>query len=159
VSATDPFPRDRFGALLRRLPKYGRLAWSLSRHAKVTGRRRAALVGALVYVLSPIDLVPGFIPVAGQLDDAAAVLIGLNFALRALSPDERHNMLVAAGLSETDIQDDLRTIRACYAWMGRSGLRLARRGAGLLAMGAGQVARRVASEVGARRRSRGGDGG
>jgi len=137
VSATDPFPRERFGALVRRLTRYARLAWALSRHPKVARRHRAALAAAVVYVLSPIDLVPGFIPVAGQLDDAAAVLIGLSLALRSLTPAEREAALSSANLASGDIQDDLGTIRACYAWMGRSGLRLGRRGAGLLARGAG----------------------
>ena len=33
----------------------------------------AAVVAALLYVLSPVDLVPDFIPVVGLLDDAAVV--------------------------------------------------------------------------------------
>lgn len=159
MSAADPFPRELFGALVRRLPKYARLAWGLSRHPKVRGKRRAALVAAAAYVLSPIDLVPGFIPVAGQLDDAAAVLIGLSLAMRSLSPAERRAALDSAGLSDTNIYEDLRSIRACYAWMARAGLRTARRGAGLLARGAGKVARRVVSEVSARRRGSEGDAG
>lgn len=39
-------------------------------------RRRKALLGLLVaYLAMPIDLIPDFIPVAGQLDDA--ILVGL----------------------------------------------------------------------------------
>src|SRR5437867_3380211 len=39
-------------------------------------RRHKIMIGALlVYLASPIDLVPDFIPVAGQLDDA--LLVGL----------------------------------------------------------------------------------
>lgn len=33
----------------------------------------AAIVAALLYVLSPIDLIPDFIPVVGYLDDALVV--------------------------------------------------------------------------------------
>ena len=38
----------------------------------------AAVVGSLVYIFSPIDLIPDFIPVAGLMDDAA--VLGLCFA-------------------------------------------------------------------------------
>lgn len=151
MSEADPFPRELFGALVRHLPKYARLAWALSRHPKVRGKRRAALVAAAAYVLSPIDLVPGFIPVAGQLDDMAAVLIGLSLTMRSLTPAERQAALESAGLSDTDIDEDLRSVRACYAWMARAGFRTGRRAAGLVARAAGRVARRVASEVSARR--------
>jgi len=33
----------------------------------------AAVIGALLYIFSPIDLVPDFIPVVGLLDDAAVL--------------------------------------------------------------------------------------
>lgn len=39
----------------------------------------AAIVGSLLYVLSPIDLIPDFIPVVGYLDDAAILTACLNF--------------------------------------------------------------------------------
>ncbi len=38
----------------------------------------AAIGGALLYVLSPIDLIPDFIPVIGYLDDAAVIAFCLN---------------------------------------------------------------------------------
>ena len=44
----------------------------------------AALVGALLYVLSPLDVIPDFIPVAGFLDDAAVFAAALAFAGRDL---------------------------------------------------------------------------
>jgi uncharacterized membrane protein YkvA (DUF1232 family) len=47
-------------------------------------RRRKALVGcAVVYLVMPIDLVPDFIPVAGQLDDALLVALVLRTVLRS----------------------------------------------------------------------------
>jgi len=46
--------------------------------------RRAKFVLALVvpYLASPIDLIPDFIPVLGQLDDALVVVLALRYVTR-----------------------------------------------------------------------------
>lgn len=147
VSEQDPFPRDRITAVVRRLPRYARLAWALSRHPKVTRWRRAALLASVVYLVSPVDLVPGFIPVVGQLDDATAVLIGLTMALRSLNPADRATALAAANLAPSDIEDDLRTIGASYAWVGRKGVRLGVRATRAVGRGAGRTAAGVRARV------------
>lgn len=50
-------------------------------------RRRKALLWLLVgYLALPFDLVPDFIPVAGQLDDAIAVALVLRAVLRSGGP-------------------------------------------------------------------------
>ena len=40
----------------------------------------AAIIGSLLYVLSPFDLVPDVIPLIGYLDDAAILALCMNFA-------------------------------------------------------------------------------
>jgi uncharacterized membrane protein YkvA (DUF1232 family) len=45
-------------------------------------RHKVMLVAVLAYLAMPIDLVPDFIPVAGQLDDAVLVAIALRSLLR-----------------------------------------------------------------------------
>lgn len=53
-----------------------------------TPRSSKLLLGALVgYLVMPLDVVPDFIPVAGQLDDAILVALVLRRLLRATSPD------------------------------------------------------------------------
>jgi uncharacterized membrane protein YkvA (DUF1232 family) len=44
---------------------------------------RLLLGGLLVYLASPIDLVPDFIPIAGQLDDAVLVGLVIRLVLKA----------------------------------------------------------------------------
>jgi len=45
------------------------------------------LVGLVVaYALSPIDLIPDFIPVMGQLDDLVLVPLGIHLALKMIPP-------------------------------------------------------------------------
>ena len=49
---------------------------------RVPGSHKVALVLLLGYLALPIDLIPDFIPVAGQLDDAILVALLLRFILR-----------------------------------------------------------------------------
>lgn len=49
---------------------------------RVPRRRKLVLWGLLLYLASPIDLVPDFIPVAGQLDDAIIVALALRLLVR-----------------------------------------------------------------------------
>ena len=48
---------------------------------------RWLLGAAIAYALSPVDLIPDFIPVLGQIDDLLAVPLLIWLALRAM-PDE-----------------------------------------------------------------------
>jgi uncharacterized membrane protein YkvA (DUF1232 family) len=50
---------------------------------RVSGWRKAVVLALVAYLAMPIDLVPDFIPVAGQLDDAIVVAIVLRIVLRA----------------------------------------------------------------------------
>jgi uncharacterized membrane protein YkvA (DUF1232 family) len=143
----DAFPRQRLLALVRRLPAYGRLGWRLARDPRLSRGRRAAVAAAVAYLVSPIDLVPGIIPLAGQLDDAAVALLGLRFALRGLPLADRQAHLDATGLSAIDLDDDLTTVRIGAAWMLRRGGRIGlRAGRGLIraaAHGVRAAARRL----------------
>jgi len=53
---------------------------------RVSRGRKLVLVVLVAYLLMPIDLVPDFIPVAGQLDDVIVAAIALRIALRAGGP-------------------------------------------------------------------------
>ena len=52
----------------------------------VPRRAKVLLAGLVAYLALPFDLVPDFIPVAGQLDDAIVVALVLRMALRAAGP-------------------------------------------------------------------------
>jgi uncharacterized membrane protein YkvA (DUF1232 family) len=53
----------------------------------VPRRAKVALLIAILWVLSPIDLLPEFLPVIGPLDDIVAVVLLLRFAARAIPRD------------------------------------------------------------------------
>lgn len=81
-------------------------------------QKKALIIGALTYVVSPIDVIPDFIPVFGQLDD----LVVLTKAIKLLLDDSDPAVRAAAeqhwagerGLLETvtevvDVADELLT--------------------------------------------------
>jgi len=51
--------------------------------ARMPRRYRAVVIALVGYLAFPIDIVPDFIPVAGQLDDAVVVALALRVILRA----------------------------------------------------------------------------
>jgi uncharacterized membrane protein YkvA (DUF1232 family) len=53
----------------------------------VPRRAKAALALLVPYLASPIDLVPDFIPVVGQLDDALLVAAALAYVVRVAGRD------------------------------------------------------------------------
>jgi uncharacterized membrane protein YkvA (DUF1232 family) len=54
---------------------------------RVPRRSKLLLVALIGYLAMPFDLVPDFIPVAGQLDDAIVVALVLRTVLRSAGPD------------------------------------------------------------------------
>jgi uncharacterized membrane protein YkvA (DUF1232 family) len=59
----------------------------LVRDERVPRRAKWPLLLLLPYLASPIDLIPDFIPVLGQLDDAAFVALALRRVVRKAGPD------------------------------------------------------------------------
>ena len=62
---------------------------ALIRAPKVPLRAKAVCMGALIYFISPIDLIPDHIPVVGYLDDLAVLSIALNYANDATKAEEK----------------------------------------------------------------------
>jgi uncharacterized membrane protein YkvA (DUF1232 family) len=76
------------GELLRVVPDILRLVRALIADRSAPLRVRLALVGLLVWLISPIDLVPEFIPVLGPFDDVVVAIIVLRYARRRLGEAE-----------------------------------------------------------------------
>jgi uncharacterized membrane protein YkvA (DUF1232 family) len=79
--------RGDAAALARLVPDCVVLVKRLIGDPRVPRRSRVALVLVLGYLVCPIDLVPDFIPVAGQLDDAILLALVLRHLLRASGPE------------------------------------------------------------------------
>ena len=81
-------PRDvRLVELVRVIPDVIRLCRDLlvDRHAPV--RVRIATVVLLIWLVSPIDLIPEFIPILGPLDDIVIAVLVLRYVRRRLGSD------------------------------------------------------------------------
>jgi uncharacterized membrane protein YkvA (DUF1232 family) len=63
---------QRFGALSLR--RKGRLAWRLLADRRVPLAARAVLPAVVLYLATPVDIVPDFLPVLGYLDDLLIIL-------------------------------------------------------------------------------------
>ena len=74
-------------ALATIIPDCLMLLRALLRDPRVPRRRKLLLAALLAYLAMPIDLVPDFIPVAGQLDDAIIVALVLRAVLRSAGPE------------------------------------------------------------------------
>jgi uncharacterized membrane protein YkvA (DUF1232 family) len=66
------------------LPSCVATARTLRKHPDVPRRAKVALLVAVLWVLSPIDLLPEFLPVIGPLDDVVAVVLLLRYAARSI---------------------------------------------------------------------------
>lgn len=69
----------RLGTLLLAL-------WKLARHPGTPWTCKAVAAAVVAYAVSPIDLVPDFIPLLGQLDDLVLIPLGLALAVRLAPP-------------------------------------------------------------------------
>jgi len=73
---------DDARALATFIPDCIVLVTRLARDPRVPRRRKLLLFGLVGYLALPFDLVPDFIPVAGQLDDAIIVVLVLRHFVR-----------------------------------------------------------------------------
>ena len=75
--------RDDARAVATFIPDCIVLVTRLARDPRVPRRRKLLLLGLVGYLALPFDLVPDFIPVAGQLDDAIIVALVLRHFVKA----------------------------------------------------------------------------
>jgi uncharacterized membrane protein YkvA (DUF1232 family) len=80
--------------LLRFLPLFftrfrgeAMMLWRVMRHPQTPAKTKLLAMLAVVYVISPIDLIPDVIPVLGLLDDVGVVMLLLSIAYKFLPKD------------------------------------------------------------------------
>src|SRR5205809_7581338 len=95
--------------LIRRLPTYIRLVWALLRDSRVPGQQKLILAGIGAYLVLPLDLIPDFVPVLGQLDDLAVVLLGLDLFIRSAPQEIVDEHLAKIAQDKDQLRRDIAT--------------------------------------------------
>jgi len=62
---------------IREIPAYLRLLGGLLTDGRVSRMDKLMVVGAIAYIIAPIDLIPDFIPFLGQVDDVYLLVLSL----------------------------------------------------------------------------------
>lgn len=100
------------------------------------------LLGAgIAYLASPLDLIPGIIPVLGQLDDLYIILTAVEKVLLSCPLETAKRQLEEASLTIEELEADLILIKALLKDTGRELLKAT----GKLAAGSLQLAGKTAS--------------
>lgn len=79
---SGPFQAIRLWLLL--LPRLARMLAGLLTDSAVPRAAKIALAAVAVYLASPLDLIPDFIPIIGHLDDALLVAVVVDGLLNVL---------------------------------------------------------------------------
>ena len=76
------------GGVLQEFVKQAKLVGRLIGDRRVNGLLKLIPIASIVYLVSPIDLIPGaVVPLMGALDDAAVVWIGTTLFIELCPPD------------------------------------------------------------------------
>jgi uncharacterized membrane protein YkvA (DUF1232 family) len=88
----------RLGAL-RALFRMSRLSWRLVRDPRTPLADKLFLGAAIALILSPINWIPSFIPILGQIEDLALVTLALNVFLKRVPARLREEHEAALSMS------------------------------------------------------------
>ena len=87
---------------IRQLPYFLRLLFGLVRDPRVAMVDKLLVFGAIAYIVTPIDLIPDFIPFIGEVDDVYLLVIALQ---RLISNAGRLVLLDHWGGEAADLAD------------------------------------------------------
>ena len=110
-------PRDPKEALetIRKMPAYARLIWALARDPRVPTHQKLVLAAVAGYLVFPIDIIPDFIPVLGQLDDLGVLIFGLDFFIRNAPKEVVEEHMGRIARNDDDLKHDLERAQGVLA--------------------------------------------
>ncbi|HEV2072302.1 MAG TPA: YkvA family protein [Thermomicrobiales bacterium] len=111
IDGTSSDAMQRFWEAVKRLPAYIKLVARIARDPDVPKQAKTVLAVGGGYAVSPIDLVPGVIPVAGQIDDMYVLLTAIQKSLQMMPTEIANRNLALAHVSREEIDADLQAVR------------------------------------------------
>ena len=90
----------RLAAWARSIKRDVHAVYLASRDPRTPWYAKAVAIGVVAYALSPIDLIPDFIPVLGQLDELVILPAGIWLVVRLIPPDVMNEHRAAAIAAE-----------------------------------------------------------
>jgi len=100
-----------FLPIAARAPVYGRLIFELAIDGRVPWVRKAILGMAAAYVLSPIDLIPDFIPFISRVDDVMVTIIALDLFLEGVPRELMIEKMYTLGIDGRELERDMEAAR------------------------------------------------
>lgn len=96
--------------------------WIAARDPKTPMAAKLVAGGVAAYALSPIDLIPDFIPVLGYLDDLLIVPLGILLAIRMIPPDLMTDFRQRAALQQNRPSSRAGLVAIVLIWLALSAL-------------------------------------
>ncbi len=100
-----------FMPLFARAPLYGRLLVELMLDRRVPTTRKVIVGVAMAYVVSPVDLVPDFVPIISRLDDFAALVVSLDLLLEGVPKEVMLEKMSQLGIDGRELERDMASVR------------------------------------------------
>ena len=101
----------RMAQLVWKLPTYARLIWGLARDSRTPLHLKLLLGAGLVYLVTPIDLIPDALPIIGQADDLTVLLLILDLFIANAPEDVRREHMERARNGTARLDRDLDHLR------------------------------------------------
>lgn len=96
--------------------------WLAARHPRTPWYAKALALAVAAYALSPIDLIPDFIPVVGYLDDLLIVPLGILAVTRLVPGEVLAECRAAAEVAESRPRSLAGAVAIVALWLAAAGL-------------------------------------
>ena len=98
--------------------------WIAARDPRVSWYAKALALAVAAYALSPIDLIPDFIPVLGYLDDLIIVPLGILLVIKLIPAELMAEFRAEAARREAAPRSTVAAVVIVLIWIAAAGLLL-----------------------------------